>query len=59
VIELPVTRVTACTFGGPDLAELSITTWRYDVADDDQPLAGAMFVANPAVRGLPALTYAG
>jgi sugar lactone lactonase YvrE len=59
VIELPVTQVTACTFGGPDLNELFIMTSRYGVADDDQPLAGAVFVAHPAVRGLPALTYAG
>jgi sugar lactone lactonase YvrE len=59
VIELPVTQVTACTFGGPDLDELYITTSRYGLTGNDQPLAGAVFIAHPATRGLPALTYAG
>lgn len=59
VIELPVTQVTACTFAGPDLNELCIATSRSGVADHEQPLAGAVFVAHPAVRGLEASGYAG
>lgn len=59
VIELPATRVTACTFGGPDLDRLYITTSRQGVPLDAEPLAGALFVAEPGVHGLPALPFAG
>lgn len=58
VIQLPTPRVTACTFGGTDLTELFITTSCLGLAAGD-PAAGALFVASPGVRGLPALTYAG
>lgn len=57
VVKLPVPRVTACTFGGPDLSELYITTSRQGVPDDEQPEAGAVFRHRPAVRGLPVLPY--
>lgn len=56
---LPATQVSACTFGGPDLDELYITTSRQGLADDEQPLAGALFRAKPGVQGLPALDFAG
>jgi sugar lactone lactonase YvrE len=59
VVELPVTNVTACTFGGPGLDELFITTSRENLAPDDQPLAGAVFHVRPGVDGLPVRTYAG
>lgn len=59
VIELPVSQVTACTFGGPDLTELYITTSREGLPDGEQPAAGAVFVARPGVRGLPVQPYAG
>ncbi|WP_020574440.1 SMP-30/gluconolactonase/LRE family protein [Actinopolymorpha alba] len=59
VVELPATQVTACTFGGPDLDELYITTSRQGLADDYQPVAGALFRARPGVRGLPVLPYTG
>jgi sugar lactone lactonase YvrE len=59
VIELPATQVTACTFGGPNLDELFITTSRQGLSDDEQPLAGAAFRARPGVRGLPVLPFAG
>jgi sugar lactone lactonase YvrE len=55
-IELPVSQVTSCAFGGPDLADLYITTAREDfTADDDarEPLAGCLFRVRPGVRGLP------
>lgn len=41
VVELPTRRVTACTFGGPDLDTLYITTSRLDL-DDPEPWAGAV-----------------
>ena len=59
VVELPVTQVTACTFGGANLDELYITTSRESVPAGEQPAAGAIFRASPGVRGLPAHSYAG
>jgi sugar lactone lactonase YvrE len=56
-VPLPVTQVTACTFGGPDLDELYITTSQQGLADGAQPEAGALFRYRPGVRGLPVLTY--
>lgn len=58
-VELPVTQVTACAFGGPELAELYITTSCQEVAEGSQPEAGALFRYRPGVRGLPVLTFAG
>lgn len=59
VVELPVTNVTACTFGGPELEELFITTSRENLPQGTQPAAGAVFVCTPGVRGRPARTFAG
>ncbi len=59
VIELPVTNVTACTFGGDDLRTLFVTTTRENVPDGEQPLAGAVFRCEPGVGGLPARPFAG
>lgn len=59
VVEVPVPRVTAATFGGSDLEDLFITTSREGVPDGEQPLAGAVFHARPGVQGLPVLPYTG
>lgn len=59
VVELPVTQVTACTFGGSNLDELYITTSRQGLPEGKQPSAGAIFVAETGVRGLPVLPFAG
>ena len=63
VVPLPVAQVTACTFGGPDLDRLYVTTSREnldDAARAAQPLAGALFAVDvPGVRGLPVLEFAG
>jgi sugar lactone lactonase YvrE len=63
VVPLPVEKVTACTFGGPDLDRLYITTSRENLDADaiaTQPLAGALFAVDVAgVRGLPTLEFAG
>jgi sugar lactone lactonase YvrE len=50
-IELPVTKVTACTFGGPDRTTLYITTSREGLDDADEPEAGSVFAATTEVRG--------
>ena len=61
-IELPVKRVTSCTFGGGDLRDLYITTARG--RDDaaylgDEVLAGHLFRCRPGVRGLLPVPFAG
>jgi sugar lactone lactonase YvrE len=59
VIELPVTNVTACTFAGPGLDELVITTSREGLPDGTQPEAGSLFRSHPGVTGLPVVEFAG
>ena len=59
VVELPVTNVTACTFGGAGLDRLFITTTRENVPDGEQPAAGSVFACAPGVRGLAARPFAG
>lgn len=49
-IALPASRVTSCTFCGPDLDRLAITTAAYE--RPQEALAGALFLAQPGVRGL-------
>lgn len=57
--EFPVTQVTACAFGGPDLASLYVTTSRQGIEEGTQLEAGALFRLRPGVRGLPAHRYSG
>ena len=62
VVPLPVARVTACAFGGPDLGTLYITSAWTALSEADrakQPLAGGVFKVVPGVKGLPAPEYAG
>ena len=59
VVELPATKVTACTFGGPRLDRLYITTSREGLEPDAEPLAGALFMAETGVIGRPAREFAG
>jgi sugar lactone lactonase YvrE len=54
VIDVPAALVTKCAFGGPDLADLFITTARGGLSPGEleaQPLAGAIFRASPGARG--------
>lgn len=59
VIELPVTQVTACTFGGASLDELFITTSREGLPASEEPAAGALFHGRPGIAGLPVRRFAG
>lgn len=59
VVELPVTQVTACTFGGADLDELFITCSKENLPEGKEPLAGALFSVRPGVSGQPTLPFAG
>jgi sugar lactone lactonase YvrE len=61
-IELPVSQVTSCCFGGPDLETLFITTAACHLSEADlamQTHAGSLFACEPGVRGLPATLFAG
>jgi sugar lactone lactonase YvrE len=49
-VRLPVTQVTSCAFGGPDLDELFITTAAGGLSQD-QPMAGAIFRYKPGCQG--------
>jgi sugar lactone lactonase YvrE len=54
-IDVPARKTTSCTFGGPVLRDLYITCAR----TEGEPHTGAIWMARPGVRGVPALTYAG
>lgn len=53
VVEIPVSQVSACTFGGEDLATLFITTSREGLGEDEEPEAGSVFAVRPGVTGMP------
>jgi sugar lactone lactonase YvrE len=58
-IELPVPQVTACTFGGDDLATLYITTSAQGLDPDHGTEAGSLFAVSPGIRGLALMPFAG
>lgn len=61
-IALPVPKATCCTFGGPDLATLYITTSRQGMTTADialAPLSGGLFAATPGFRGIADAPFAG
>ncbi len=61
-VEVPATRTTACTFGGPGLGDLYITsaTAGLDPAKlAAEPLAGSVFVLPAAGAGQPGHAFAG
>lgn len=61
-IDLPVSLVTSCTFGGEDLGDLYITTAGAASGAADfarEPLAGGLFRCRPGVRGLLPVPFAG
>jgi sugar lactone lactonase YvrE len=62
VIHLPVSKVTSCTFGGPSLNDLFITSARRRLSDAElaeQPLAGSIFRIRLDVAGRPAARFVG
>jgi sugar lactone lactonase YvrE len=59
VLPLPVSRPTSCAFGGPDLAELYVTTASAGLTEGErsaQPLAGRLLRLRPGPVGLPSAT---
>eukprot|EP01119_Soliformovum_irregulare_P012680 TRINITY_DN3305_c4_g1_i1.p1 TRINITY_DN3305_c4_g1~~TRINITY_DN3305_c4_g1_i1.p1 ORF type:complete len:316 (+),score=86.24 TRINITY_DN3305_c4_g1_i1:47-949(+) len=57
-VKLPVSAITSCCFGGPNLDQLYITT--ASVPYTTEPNGGGIFVLkNPGVRGCPMVQFAG
>jgi sugar lactone lactonase YvrE len=62
VIEVPVPHPTCPEFAGAGLETLVVTTALLKMSEDERaasPDSGAVFVADPGVRGLPAVSWAG
>jgi sugar lactone lactonase YvrE len=62
IIPLPVSNVSSCELGGPDLCDLYITTaWEHlcEEERDSQPLAGSLFRARVEVPGQRRVPFAG
>ena len=55
---LPVSQVTSCCFGGPDLGD-AVRHVSAARGAEHEPLAGSLFACRPGVRGLPATPFAG
>ncbi len=61
-VRLPVSRVTSCAFGGPDLRDLYVTSARRGLSSRQlqaEPLAGSVFRLRPGVAGRAANRLAG
>ena len=61
-VTLPTSHVTNCSFGGPDLHTLYITTARFGLTPGQlaaEPLAGALFAVSLDSPGLPANLFGG
>jgi sugar lactone lactonase YvrE len=56
-IPLPASQITSCTFAGPDLDRLFVTSAAKD--RPDEPQAGMLFEVDPGVRGLAPNLFAG
>jgi len=62
VIAMPIPNITSCTFAGPDLDTLYITTARHLLDEEGvrkYPLSGSLFCCKPGVTGLPTPLFAG
>ncbi|WP_366656137.1 SMP-30/gluconolactonase/LRE family protein [Fodinicurvata sp. EGI_FJ10296] len=62
ILEMPVPNVTSCTFIGPRLDRLAITTARFGMSAtelDRYPDAGHLFVADVGTQGLATVPFAG
>ncbi|HXW26120.1 MAG TPA: SMP-30/gluconolactonase/LRE family protein [Xanthobacteraceae bacterium] len=60
-VALPVSRPTACTFGGANLATLYVTTARFRLPPDRlaaETYAGGLLALDVGARGLPEPMYA-
>ena len=62
-VHLPAAHVSSCTFGGPELKDLYITTAKEHLSEEErkaQPNAGDIFlVRNIGWTGIPANVFQG
>lgn len=61
-IAIPAKQVTACWFGGKDLADLYVTSAAQSLSAEDHalyPLSGSLFRCRPGATGHPAACFAG
>lgn len=62
ILRLPVTNPTSCSFGSRDLDRLYITTARQRLSPEalaGEPMAGALLVVEPGVKGLEEPAFRG
>jgi sugar lactone lactonase YvrE len=62
VVPMPVSHPTKCAFGGPDLADLYVTSASTALSPEERashPHAGSVFRMSPGVRGRAARLFAG
>ena len=58
-IDVPASSTSSCTFGGPDMDQLFITTAQWPDPATAAPGAGGLYMARPGVRGRPPTAFAG
>ena len=61
-VPMPVSHLTKCAFGGPDLADLYVTSASTALSADERaasPHAGSLFRLQPGVKGRPARLFKG
>ncbi|MBV8928171.1 MAG: SMP-30/gluconolactonase/LRE family protein, partial [Mycobacteriaceae bacterium] len=62
VVPLPVRYPTSCSFGGPDLGTLYVTSAVWDLTPEQrarEPWAGGVLALRPGERGLPEPRFRG
>lgn len=62
IVDVPVPRVSSCTFGGAGLDELFITTAHYQLSPEERakhPLSGSIFRCRTGITGVPVRRYNG
>jgi sugar lactone lactonase YvrE len=61
-IPLPAFNVSSCTFGGPDLTDLYVTSARKGMSAEQlarYPLSGGLFRIRTNIRGMPTFEFGG
>ncbi|HQZ11723.1 MAG TPA: SMP-30/gluconolactonase/LRE family protein [Devosia sp.] len=60
VLDVPVAKPTSCSFGGPDLSDLYITSASYGATEAElraAPDSGNLFVCRPGPKGFAAASF--
>lgn len=62
IVKLPCSQITSCTFGGPNLTTLFITSAANGLSPrqlEQEPLAGGLFALDVGIAGVPANLFRG